>query len=171
LNLKALQVLVALTGMSLEYIVYRILQPAPLARNLAWEEMWLPALILLVCTGFAEELIFRGMMQEAVTPDPSSEPYPETVFEAGQYPVPSTHVTQCSPTFGVPVRLPCSKSPSRGRFTSLTVLHGTPPRRGLRALHARIGLHTRLIDLLRFPRDAATWRVSEPVLQLETGGV
>ena len=69
LNLKALplQMLVALTGMSLGYIEYRILQPAPLAQRLAWEEIWLPALILLVCTGFAEELIFRGMMQEAVT--------------------------------------------------------------------------------------------------------
>jgi membrane protease YdiL (CAAX protease family) len=69
LNLKALplQVLVALTGMSLGYIEYRILQPAPLTRNLGWEETWLPALILLVCTGFAEELIFRGMMQEAAT--------------------------------------------------------------------------------------------------------
>ena len=69
LNLKALplQILVALTGMSLGYIEYRILQPAPLAQRLAWEEIWLPALILLVCTGFAEELIFRGMMQEAVT--------------------------------------------------------------------------------------------------------
>jgi membrane protease YdiL (CAAX protease family) len=69
LNLKALplQVLVALTGMSIGYIEYRILQPAPLARSLAWQEIWLPALILLVCTGFAEELIFRGMMQEAAT--------------------------------------------------------------------------------------------------------
>jgi len=69
LNLKALplQILVALTGMSLGYIEYRILQPAPLAQCLTWEEIWLPALILLVCTGFAEELIFRGLMQQAVT--------------------------------------------------------------------------------------------------------
>jgi hypothetical protein len=59
----------------------------------------------------------------------------QRVFEAGQYPVPSTHVTQYSPTFGAPVRLPCSKSPSQGRFVSITALHGTPPRRGLRALH------------------------------------
>jgi len=75
------------------------------------------------------------------------------VFEAGQYPVPSTHVTQYCPTFGAPVCLPCSKSPSRGRFMSITVLHGTPPRRGLRALHAKTGLQTRLIDLLRFPGE------------------
>ena len=69
LTLRALplQMLVALTGMSLGYAEYRILQPAPLAQNLAWKEIWLPALILLICTGFAEELIFRGMMQQAVT--------------------------------------------------------------------------------------------------------
>jgi len=69
LNLKALplQVLVALTGMSFGYVEYRILQPDPLAQNFTWDEIWLPTLILLVCTGFAEELIFRGMMQQAVT--------------------------------------------------------------------------------------------------------
>lgn len=69
LNLKSLpvQILVTVTGMSLGYIEYRILKPAPLALSLAWKEVWLPALILLVCTGFVEELIFRGMMQQAVT--------------------------------------------------------------------------------------------------------
>jgi membrane protease YdiL (CAAX protease family) len=69
LNLRALplQIVVGLTGLSLGYIEYRILQPDPLARGLAWEELWLPVLILLVCTGFVEELIFRGMMQQAVT--------------------------------------------------------------------------------------------------------
>ncbi len=69
LNLKALplQILVALTGLSLGYIEYRILQPDPLASSLAWKELWGPALILLICTGFIEELIFRGMMQQAVT--------------------------------------------------------------------------------------------------------
>lgn len=66
INLRAfpLQMLVALTGLSLGYLEYRILQPAPLAQSLAWEEVWAPALILLICTGFAEELIFRGMMQQ-----------------------------------------------------------------------------------------------------------
>ena len=69
LNLKALplQILVAFTGLSLGYVEYRILQPEPLAPSLAWEELWWPALILLICTGFIEELIFRGMMQQAVT--------------------------------------------------------------------------------------------------------
>ena len=69
LNLRALpiQALVVFTGMSLGYIEYRILQPAPLASSLAWKDLWQPVLILVVCTGFLEELIFRGMMQQAVT--------------------------------------------------------------------------------------------------------
>ena len=69
LTLKTLplQALVGLTGLSLGYIEYRILRPVPLASSLAWKELWRPALILLICTGFIEELIFRGMMQQAVT--------------------------------------------------------------------------------------------------------
>jgi hypothetical protein len=69
LNLKALplQILVALTGLTLGYLEYRILEPEPLARSTAFSEIWLPMLILLVCTGFAEELIFRGMMQRTAT--------------------------------------------------------------------------------------------------------
>jgi membrane protease YdiL (CAAX protease family) len=69
LNLKALpvQIAVGLVGLSLGYIEYRILQPSPLAAGLSWQALWLPGLILLVSTGFVEELIFRGMMQQAVT--------------------------------------------------------------------------------------------------------
>jgi membrane protease YdiL (CAAX protease family) len=45
-----------------EYLIFR---PAPLADRFALEDIWLPALILLVFTGFEEELIFRGLMQRA----------------------------------------------------------------------------------------------------------
>ncbi len=31
--------------------------------ELTWQAVWLPALIFLVCTGFVEELIFRGVLQ------------------------------------------------------------------------------------------------------------
>lgn len=69
LTLRAfpLQTLIAMTGLTLGYLEYLILQPEPLTRSLAWSEIWLPMLILLVCTGFAEELIFRGMMQRTAT--------------------------------------------------------------------------------------------------------
>lgn len=67
LNALPLQVLVTLTGLSLGYIEYRILQPSPMIPSLTWEELWLPGLILIICTGLAEELIFRGMMQQTAT--------------------------------------------------------------------------------------------------------
>jgi uncharacterized protein len=45
-----------------EYLIFR---PAPLASRFTFEDIWLPGLILLVFTGFEEELIFRGLMQRA----------------------------------------------------------------------------------------------------------
>ena len=57
------QLLIALSGLILGYIEYSILQPEPLAASLTWEEAAIPALILLVSTGFMEELVFRGVMQ------------------------------------------------------------------------------------------------------------
>ncbi|MGC8787064.1 MAG: CPBP family intramembrane glutamic endopeptidase, partial [Anaerolineae bacterium] len=47
------------------YMEYQILHPKPLARAFTWEQLWLPALILMFSTGFSEELIFRGVMQRA----------------------------------------------------------------------------------------------------------
>lgn len=60
-----LQLLIALTGLTFGFVEYRILAPAPLAAAFTWQDLWLPALILLVSTGFLEELIFRGLMQHA----------------------------------------------------------------------------------------------------------
>ncbi|MBN1933720.1 MAG: CPBP family intramembrane metalloprotease [Anaerolineae bacterium] len=54
---------IASTGLLLGAVEYAILVPAPLAPGLTWAAVWLPALILLVSTGFEEELIFRGVMQ------------------------------------------------------------------------------------------------------------
>jgi hypothetical protein len=45
-----------------EYLIFR---PAPLADRFTFEDIWLPALVLLIFTGFEEELIFRGLMQRA----------------------------------------------------------------------------------------------------------
>lgn len=57
------QILVGITGLALGYIEYLILRPTPLVTEFRWELVWLPALILLVFTGFLEELIFRGVLQ------------------------------------------------------------------------------------------------------------
>src|SRR5665648_271714 len=57
------QFLVSLTGIGLGYLEYRILTPEPLVAALNWEQIWLPALILLVFTGLLEEFVFRGLLQ------------------------------------------------------------------------------------------------------------
>ncbi|MEE8471240.1 MAG: CPBP family intramembrane glutamic endopeptidase [Dehalococcoidia bacterium] len=58
-----LQGFVALTGIVFGIVEYFILRPEPLVEALRWQEILLPALILLVATGFVEELAFRGVMQ------------------------------------------------------------------------------------------------------------
>ena len=45
-----------------EYLIFR---PAPMAERFTFADIWLASLILLVFTGFEEELIFRGVMQRA----------------------------------------------------------------------------------------------------------
>ena len=60
-----IQVLTALGGISFGLIAYHILRPEPLIMTLSWQEIIAPSLILLVATGFIEELAFRGVMQHA----------------------------------------------------------------------------------------------------------
>lgn len=59
------QTLIALFGLLLGVIEYVILQPQPLIAALTWQQLVLPALVLLIFTGFGEELMFRGIMQRA----------------------------------------------------------------------------------------------------------
>ncbi|MGB3904770.1 MAG: CPBP family intramembrane glutamic endopeptidase [Anaerolineae bacterium] len=59
------QLVASSTGVVFGYVEYLILRPAPLAQAFTWQQLWLPALILMVSTGFMEELIFRGLMQQA----------------------------------------------------------------------------------------------------------
>ena len=59
------QGLVALTGIGFGIAEYYILRPEPLISTLTLREVLLPALILLVATGFVEELAFRGVIQRA----------------------------------------------------------------------------------------------------------
>ncbi|MDY6892434.1 MAG: CPBP family intramembrane glutamate endopeptidase, partial [Chloroflexota bacterium] len=53
------QGLIALTGIIFGLVEYYILKPEPLILSLGWQELVVPALILLVATGFVEELAFR----------------------------------------------------------------------------------------------------------------
>lgn len=59
------QLMLAGGGLGLGAIEYAILQPAPLFDSFSWQTFWLSALILAIFTGFAEELIFRGLLQSA----------------------------------------------------------------------------------------------------------
>jgi len=61
------QLLVGLAGLPLGLAEYFILHPHPLVPVLSLPDVFLPALILLVCTGFTEELVFRGIMQKAAS--------------------------------------------------------------------------------------------------------
>lgn len=57
------QLAVALSGFLLGVLEYYILTPKPMITELTWQEAWLPALVLLLATGFTEEFIFRGVLQ------------------------------------------------------------------------------------------------------------
>ena len=60
-----IQGLVALAGIAFGLVEYLILKPEPLILALKWDDVIVPALILLVATGFVEELAFRGVMQRS----------------------------------------------------------------------------------------------------------
>ncbi len=62
-KLLPIQLAVMLTGVLLAVAEYFILSPEPLVSEFTWQEIWLPALLLLICTGFTEEFIFRGVLQ------------------------------------------------------------------------------------------------------------
>jgi uncharacterized protein len=60
-----IQALIAVLGIGLGIIDYIILRPEALVSELTFQMMVIPALILLITTGFIEELAFRGVMQRA----------------------------------------------------------------------------------------------------------
>ena len=57
------QLLISLVGIGLGYLEYLILKPEPLVADFTFEAIIGPALILLIFTGFLEELVFRGVFQ------------------------------------------------------------------------------------------------------------
>ena len=58
-----IQLLVGGSGFVLGLGGYFILGTEPIVARFVWQDIWLPALILLLCTGFVEELVFRGLIQ------------------------------------------------------------------------------------------------------------
>lgn len=60
-----LQIAFALVGVPLGFLEYLILRPPPLAEAFTFQAIWYPAFVLLVFTGLLEEVIFRGILQEA----------------------------------------------------------------------------------------------------------
>ncbi|MBA7657677.1 hypothetical protein ES703_65617 [subsurface metagenome] len=62
-RLLPVQLVVGLSGLMIGVAEYLILKPEPVVVELTWQGIWLSALIFLVCTGFVEEFIFRGVLQ------------------------------------------------------------------------------------------------------------
>jgi uncharacterized protein len=62
-NRPLIQIPVALSGVVLGLVDYFIIRPGPLNSQLTLQSTLFPALILIVATGFTEELAFRGVMQ------------------------------------------------------------------------------------------------------------
>jgi len=61
------QMAIALSGIVIGFAEYLVLKPAPLINYLTPETVIVPALIQLAFTGFSEELIFRGLVQNFAT--------------------------------------------------------------------------------------------------------
>jgi membrane protease YdiL (CAAX protease family) len=62
-----LQLAVGLLGVGIGLAEHFILLSEPLITELSWQAAWLPALVLLLATGFVEEFIFRGVLQQTAT--------------------------------------------------------------------------------------------------------
>jgi O-antigen/teichoic acid export membrane protein len=64
----ALQMMLVGGGLGLGALEYMILQPRQIVGDFSWSAVWLPALSLVIFTGFNEELIFRGLLQAMTLP-------------------------------------------------------------------------------------------------------
>lgn len=57
------QLIIALSGVILGFTEYLILRPQPLISSFTLETVLIASVILVISTGFAEELLFRGILQ------------------------------------------------------------------------------------------------------------
>lgn len=87
------QLIFSLSGLLLGCIEYRILKPAPLAFPAGPGKVALFCLILLVFTGFLEEIIFRGIMFRALRDSFSDKP--AVLLSSGVFA--ALHITYRSP--------------------------------------------------------------------------
>jgi membrane protease YdiL (CAAX protease family) len=62
-----IQLAIALIGFGLGLMEFTILGSRPLIESLSWETLLFPAFVLMVFTGFLEEVIFRGLVQNVST--------------------------------------------------------------------------------------------------------
>jgi len=62
----AIQGLIAISGLPLAAAAYFILKPAPLYLQMNWQEILIGSVILILFSGFTEELIFRSMLLPAM---------------------------------------------------------------------------------------------------------
>jgi membrane protease YdiL (CAAX protease family) len=63
-----MQLMVTGCGVALGYAGYVLVEPAALVAGAPWQMVALAALALLLFTGFAEELVFRGLLQSVAGP-------------------------------------------------------------------------------------------------------
>ena len=59
------QILIAISGLPLSIVGFLILRPKPLIAGFDWREVAIGSVILIVFTGFTEEIVFRGVLQQA----------------------------------------------------------------------------------------------------------
>ena len=62
-RLWPIQLFIALAGIPLSVITFFTLRPAPIPASGGWHSLALNATILVIFTGFVEELLFRGVLQ------------------------------------------------------------------------------------------------------------
>lgn len=67
-NHLPLQAVTALSGLGFGLLQYQLIRPEPITTEPAWQAALIPALILMVSTGYLEELMFRGLLQNAALP-------------------------------------------------------------------------------------------------------